>query len=83
MSMRRGLFRVWVVASLGWIAFAAWSDDVLCFVGFTYAGTRPWCADEFVYPLTATAETVAWIIGIPMALLLIGYAAGWTIRGFC
>jgi hypothetical protein len=38
MNIRRGLFRLWIVLTALWIAFALWADDFSCFYG-----GGPWC----------------------------------------
>lgn len=34
--MQRGLFRVWLTISVGWIVFTFWETDALCKMGFNF-----------------------------------------------
>ena len=67
-NWRRGLFRLWLLASAAWIL--AWGVySILSAI-----------AHEFVRPEDLLARVV--FFGPPVALLLCGLAGGWAIQGF-
>ncbi len=68
-NWRRGMFRVWLLASAAWIM--AWVIYLILYgvrAGFQGLG------DVLVIPIL--------LFGPPIALLLFGMAAGWAFRGF-
>lgn len=68
-NWRRGLFRVWLLASSAWIM--GWILYLLVYgVRFGFRGM----GDILVIPIL--------LLGPPVALLLFGLAAGWAFRGF-
>jgi hypothetical protein len=57
MNFRRGLFRIWVVLSAGWIMVVGYAGDLPCAFGVTFqplvrgVRTRPLClAVRLAYP---------------------------------
>jgi hypothetical protein len=69
LNWRRGLFRVWVLVSAAWIM--AWAI-YLILSAMAQALTKP--EDFLAIPIV--------FFGPPIALLLCGFAAGRTLRGF-
>ena len=67
-NWRRGLLRVWLLASAAWIM--AWSIYLIMY-GLE-RGFRT--SDILVIPVL--------LIGPPIALLIFGIATGWAFRGF-
>jgi hypothetical protein len=74
MSLRRGLFRLWVVLSVAWIAIGAWWRNVLCEFNLAYHGNGPWCYYQ-AQDWALHTETAALLIGPPAAAGLIGWVA--------
>jgi hypothetical protein len=68
-NWRRGLFRVWVLVSVAWLM--GWII-FLIMVGIQ-GGLRT--TGDFL-------EIPVLLFGPPIALLLVGVAAGWAFRGF-
>jgi hypothetical protein len=79
MNWRRGLFRLWLLASVLWVGGCLWLLDYSCFFG-----AYPWCNWWVVRPLLSStyAEVLAKTFGPPVILFLIGYALLWIGRGF-
>ena len=67
-GLRRGLFRIWLVLSAGWIM--SWVIDLI--LGVLEDGFKT--NDLFVMPVLLFAP--------PIALLIFGFGAGWAVRGF-
>ena|SRR3974377_875196 len=68
-NWRRGLFRLWLLASAGW--FMGWTIYLIMYsLQGGYTGNR----DFLAIPILLLAP--------PMALLIFGLAAGWALRGF-
>lgn len=69
LNWRRGMFRVWLLASAAWLM--GWIIYLILYglrAGFRDTG------DVLVIPIL--------LFGPPIALLLFGIAAGWAFRGF-
>ena len=67
-NWRRGLFRVWLLISAGWVM--SWAIYLIMgAVRIGYTST-----DFLVLPVL--------LFGPPVALLIFGVAAGWAFRGF-
>ena len=73
MNWERGLFRLWVVASLAWAAFVLWEFSAVIF-------------PIFKAPLSEVLSIVAFVapyIFVPIGLAYaVGYAAVWIFGGF-
>lgn len=68
-NWRRGLLRVWLLLSAAWImGWAVYLVIYVIRVGFQSSG------DLLAIPVL--------LIGPPIALLLCGLVAGWSVRGF-
>jgi hypothetical protein len=68
-NWRRGLFRIWLIASTGWMM--GWTIYLLMYsLRGGYTGNR----DFVAIPILLLAP--------PVALLIIGLATGWAFRGF-
>jgi hypothetical protein len=68
-NWRRGLFRMWVLLSTAWIM--GWTIQLIMSVLQNGVQTT---GDVLVMPVL--------LLGPPLALLLFGIGAGWTLRGF-
>ena len=79
MNIKRGLLRIWVVASVVWIALCAMFLDFSCF--YT---TGPWCEWWVKSPFLSNTYTqrIAVTFGAPLAVLLVGFAVAWAVKGF-
>jgi hypothetical protein len=67
-GLRRGLFRIWLLLSAGWIM--SWVIDLL--LGILRDGFK--ASDLLVIPVLLFAP--------PIALLIFGFGTGWAVRGF-
>ena len=67
-NWRRGLFRIWLLLSVGWIM--SWTNYLIIY----FLEGRSTGNDFFVIPIL--------LLGPPVALLIFGIAAGWTFRSF-
>lgn len=67
MNWRRGLFRLWVIAAAGWIAFTAW--DVYEVTAGDFTQLSWW-------------KVMAWAFGPPAAAGLLMLVAYWVAQGF-
>jgi hypothetical protein len=77
--MRRGLIRIWLIASLAWLASMAWRGDFSCFFG-----SYPWCGWWVVSPWWQSTylEVFEKAFGVPLLVLITGTALRWAVRGF-
>jgi hypothetical protein len=76
MNWRRGLFRLWVIVSVVWATLAVYTKYVDC----SWYGPQVLCFDDLLpYQFD---DRVAWIVGPPLAVLLIGLGIVWCIQGF-
>jgi len=67
-NWRRGLFRIWLLLSVGWLM--SWTNYLIMYV-LEGRFTR---SDFFTIPVI--------LFGPPVALLIFGIAARWAFRGF-
>ena|SRR5688572_27681273 len=63
MNLRRGLVRLWLIASAVWVAFWLWRADIPWMLGNTSAGERPWCTDPLQYSGIVLADDLLLVIG--------------------
>ncbi len=77
MSLRRGLVRVWVLASILWVAWWIWKRSILCELDLPFFGRGPWCTYR-ASDWAVHATTVAITLGVPILVGLVG----WTCSGF-
>jgi hypothetical protein len=68
-NWRRGLFRVWLLVSAGWIM--GWTIRLIMH-----------SLDEGRFPGSDFLEIPVLLFGPPVALLIFGVVAGWAFRGF-
>ena len=83
----RGLFRIWCVLSLCWIAFVAAEMGPNLWESTTLFSTREvWGYSFFVFTKSITAARVADIVvaalAVPAGILLGGAAIRWIAGGF-
>lgn len=83
MNVRRGAFRLWMLASVLWTAYWSWHLDVLCVLGYAPFGGKPWCQfSQLVQPAKVLFETSAVLFGAPLLAGLVGLAIAWAVNGF-
>lgn len=78
----RGLFRLWLLASLSWVGCVFWIEwttlkaDLSCIVRPSEVSPDVWCRfrDE--------VDLLLLTFVVPVAILLLGYAMVWVGRGF-
>ena len=68
-NWRRGFLRIWILLSAAWIM--GW---VIYLIMFVIQGGIKTVGDVLVLPVV--------LFGPPIAMLLLGIAAGWAFRGF-
>ena len=89
MNIRRGLFRVWVVASAAWLVVDSSAKNLPCKLSHY---SLPWCNgwDQFL-PVDASQpndipetniHACVVLFGIPLLSLLVGAALLWAAAGF-
>ena len=80
-NWRRGLFRLWVVFSIGWIIGIGWSHRLDCAFGQYSA---PWCVGygQDPYVMEYAVRVHALVFGVPALTLLAGLALIWVANGF-
>ena len=84
MNVKAGLTRAWLMGSLAWALYCAWHSELACSlasIGFTVPGGQ-WCAFPVADPLTYYAGLAAKMVGLPLAVWLIGAAGNWILTGF-
>jgi hypothetical protein len=81
MNWRRGLFRLWLVASAVWIARTFWWREA-CLIPSWLGGGGWWCNDAVVDPIGENLKSVALILGPPAAAFLAGLVSVWVLNGF-
>jgi hypothetical protein len=67
-NWRRGMFRLWILASLAWMM--GW----LIYLAIDFAGGEASARDLLAAPIM--------LLGPPIALLLFGFATRWAFQGF-
>ena len=80
---RRGLFWLWVVASVIWVAFWFWQHDIPCLLGlFSLQGYTFACSDPLTTPGHIFAEEATLILGIPLIAWGLIESAMWIAASF-
>ncbi|MFN0218911.1 MAG: hypothetical protein ACKVP4_08880 [Hyphomicrobium sp.] len=81
MNIWRGVWRVWIVGSLVWIAVLLWRNDPLCPLSAIGLQIKvgPWCEqrDADYY-----GNLVTVMLGAPLLVALGLFVAKWIIEGF-
>jgi hypothetical protein len=87
MNIRRGLYRVWIVASVLWLAGFSWYFwNYYCF--YDGGTVLCWTGEENIFAalsefsLRQYASVVANALLLPFLTLILGYAFAWVARGF-
>jgi hypothetical protein len=87
MNWRRGLLRLWLLASLAWVAFNAFAFSV----PRSLSDAIGWGLPEPPPGYVLDAVTAGWAnlrgfllfgLGMPALALALGFAAAWVARGF-
>jgi hypothetical protein len=84
MDVRRGILRLWLVASAAWIAWTLWQSDVSCpltAIGIAVPND-PWCKDPLVDPIAYYSDLVVKALGPPVSAAILWFAALWISAGF-
>jgi hypothetical protein len=81
MNWRGGLFRLWLAASVIWIAYIFWWREI-CLVPAFLGGGGWGCDDKTVDPAGENLKSLALILGAPAAILVVGRAIFWIGNGF-
>ncbi len=76
MNVRRGLFRVWLVLSIAWVAANVWRLDFSCLRGAEK--DLPWCEAQ----AHSYLKVLSIMIGVPLAAFILGRVIGWIFDGF-
>jgi hypothetical protein len=88
MNLRRGLLRLWLVLSILWIAAVcihAYTEGILPPPsGYTLELKPGQLGDVEVFGRLVLIDEmhVAWALGPPVAVLIVGAALAWAIAGF-
>jgi hypothetical protein len=98
MNLRRGLFRIWVVASLIWLIGWHWYVWATCetkhipfssqgepwkeYVKFCYTGFGEWMTQVQNFTFWDYASIAATGVGVPIAAFVIGFGLLWAADGF-
>jgi hypothetical protein len=87
MNLKRGFVRLWIVASLLWIAAFIWylrascsysADDVLdC-----WTGDEDWMMPISYFSIRDYARLGMIGASVPLGLLFFGYVIAWVAKGF-
>ncbi len=72
MNFRHGLPRLWLLASVIWIAFWSWQRNILCEFDLPYFGSGPWRLYQS-QGMAFHARTAALLLGPPILVGLIGW----------
>jgi hypothetical protein len=75
MNIRRGLWRVWLVASFIWVVWTMWELSKTCVLGCKIS-------DSLVIYHPAIGNAVLEALSVPIGLLLAAYLVRWVRRGF-
>lgn len=94
-NWKRGLFRAWLTFGICWVVFAGWiqvstppafDPSAPYYEILPSGGTGPLIRPPGYGPTTHEAfrliQAVLFVVGPPMALLLVGFVISWIIRGF-
>jgi hypothetical protein len=87
MDVRRGLWRLWILASVLWVAFHGWRFWDKCIPGsegdvWCPIGHDDWVRDLRYFDYADVLRNTAWIFGPPVACLIIGLGVLWVGDGF-
>jgi hypothetical protein len=74
MSVRRGLWRTWIVLTTIWVVLLLLTGKYWCPLFFWR--DSPQCLANSYY------EQSAGLFGLPLATLIVGLIVGWIISGF-
>jgi hypothetical protein len=81
---RKGIWRLWFVASVAWAAYLAWQSDLACPLNLLGVETPsgPWCEFQNAEPLNYYGNLLLRMLGVPVIAALGIIAAAWVIDGF-
>lgn len=82
MNWTKGFFRVWIVGSLLWILLIGWVMGVPAWQSIGCPDAGPWCQYGQQSPAEAFRELAITALGFPLAVLAIGSALTWALKGF-
>jgi hypothetical protein len=82
MNLRRGLMRLWIVGSVGWvIAVLIYHYHRGCYLIDDGLGCRDPNPNNWPYVVT-WLEFVGWMVAIPVLSLAAGLGLSWAVAGF-
>jgi hypothetical protein len=84
MNIGRGLFRLWLIASVVWVGACLLRFDFSCFFG-SYPWCEWWMLHRVHYYFSSNneyVETLALTFGVPIVAFIIGAAILWAVKGF-
>jgi hypothetical protein len=87
MNIARGLRRLWVVVTVSWLMYCAWSYQAHCQIA------RPQYSHDWFFECSggdrhyySAIELCFWVFLVPVLLFIMGLVAlwvgGWVVRGF-
>jgi hypothetical protein len=83
MNWGRGLWRLWIAASILWIGFWIWERDVPC--ALPRWGLPNWgCGISDMPPhayVILPRDTFPLMLGVPLLVLAAGYVIRWIVMG--
>jgi len=82
MNWRRGILRLWLVASLAWIFWTVWHHRLYCQIGIKLPSDAPWCGDQFADPWEAYTSIAVSALSFPILTLALWLIGEWIARGF-
>ena len=74
MSVRRGLWRLWIVLTIIWVVLLLLTGKYWCPL-FFWRDSPQCTADAYV-------QQLAGLLGLPSTTLIVGLIIGWIIAGF-
>ena len=82
MNIKLGLFRLWVGASIFWIAYCAYHYDLPCLLGFMIDEKHWYCKDPFANPFEVYLDIATMTFGPPITAAIIVSVVFWIVSGF-
>jgi len=89
-NLRRGLFRLWIAASLlrlaAYVAYlwarCAYVDTVDGTTLMCWTGEGDWVGGIQYFSIGTYARLFAIAVSVPLGMMLVGYLLAWVMRGF-
>ena len=84
MKANRILWRLWLIASVVWVVYLVWDNDVACplqIIGFD-APSGPWCDYQNVDPIRHYGMLAIRLLSLPVLVAGFIAATTWIAAGF-